>query len=650
MKRAVGLVVLVALLASCQASAPAPIDTSVAVDGLAEQAGLDANDAGDGEPEAVLDVAANDASAEVTDVDAEVAAAPRWRQVGVAWEAAPVLKSVTLVGGRALVAGTDGTLARLDGDVLEVLHREPALGVLNGVWATETDGWAVGLDGALLRLVDGTWARPIDAPAFPTLWSVWGAGGSDVMAVGAAGTAARFDGEGWRWLADGAPDAVLDLAGDATSGAWLAVGEQGLLLASTSEPALPPSVTDVTLRGGWLGVDGAAAVVGDAGVFAVRGAGEAWTLVETGTSATLEAVTRDDSGVLWAVGDLGTVLRNDAGAVSVDAPEPPVRWRGVAATPTQVVVVGEGGDLAVRSADGWTLVAVPDGTTLNAAASDGEGGVVAVGENGLVVRWRDGGLQKLPKPATMHLNDVVVLADGQLLAVGLFGTVVLGDGATWKSLSTGSFVDFDATWGSSASDVYVAGAGGVLLHYDGQSWTEVRSEPDVDLRAVTGLDAHHVWAVGAGGRIYVFDGITWRRQHVRPQVAADGSSQPITAGLFGVFVASVDRAYAVGEQGVVLAYDGETWRLERGFEDPTLRAVWGISGDRVVAVGLNGALLERDELGWRPVESPVAVDLYGVAGAPGAPVVAVGEAGTVLVRPPLGTSAAPPLNDGTTSR
>ena len=44
-------------------------------------------------------------------------------------------------------------------------------------------------------------------------------------------------------------------------------------------------------------------------------------------------------------------------------------------------------------------------------------------------------------------------------------------------------------WGTSASDVFAVGFGGVILHYDGTMWRSMTSETFVDLEAVWGTGA-----------------------------------------------------------------------------------------------------------------------------------------------------------------
>lgn len=218
------------------------------------------------------------------------------------------------------------------------------------------DALLAGGAGALWRSTDGErWTRVHDdAPRSPGYFDLFAAGG----AYYAAGPELLRSTDGVRWArvwtseagTGPFPPAIRSMA--AAGGRLYAVGDAGLLLEGDGErfTVREPPVEGV-LAGVTAWEDGGAQVVavGFGGVVAVSD-GRSWTRVESGTSADLHAVWHD------------------------------------AATASLVAVGNEG--VALLSRDGgrhWEPVPTHQASPLTDVFGDGQGTILAVGEDGVVL-------------------------------------------------------------------------------------------------------------------------------------------------------------------------------------------------------------------------------------------------------------------------
>ncbi len=135
------------------------------------------------------------------------------------------------------VVGLNGTVLHWDGRAWETRNTGTSH-VLVGLWAAEsrqavTVGARDFTSGVALRY-DGTWSE-VPAGTTQILSAVWGAVGSDLYAVGDAGTVVRYNGSGWQAMSSGASDFLWAVSGapDA-SGAGFAVGLNGTVLRASA--------------------------------------------------------------------------------------------------------------------------------------------------------------------------------------------------------------------------------------------------------------------------------------------------------------------------------------------------------------------------------------------------------------------------------
>ncbi len=90
------------------------------------------------------------------------------------------------------------------------------------------DGWAVGKDSLLLRLVQGTWKARTNATGWGDLWGVDHCGDNDAWAVGANGLLLHLDNTGWQVAQDLGLPTLRAVAFNRLGEGW-AVGEEGAL-------------------------------------------------------------------------------------------------------------------------------------------------------------------------------------------------------------------------------------------------------------------------------------------------------------------------------------------------------------------------------------------------------------------------------------
>ena len=108
---------------------------------------------------------------------------------------------VRVAGGQRSAEGSTGFMLLRAAETWEPEPLPADVPMLNWVGRAGDDLWAVGLDGAALRLEDGAWVSHV-TPTDVTLWGVWGSGVDDLWAVGGDGvgeapTLLRFDGTAW---------------------------------------------------------------------------------------------------------------------------------------------------------------------------------------------------------------------------------------------------------------------------------------------------------------------------------------------------------------------------------------------------------------------------------------------------------------------
>ncbi len=272
-----------------------------------------------------------------------------------------------------------------------------------------------------------------------------------------------------------------------------------------------------------------------------------------------------------AVGDGGTSWRSSDGITWTAMPSPTTgQLNGVVYGLGKFITVGAGGFIAyisdLSTPGSWTQATSNTTSSLNALASNGAI-VIAVGNNGVILRSGDGGSWITPSsvPTTQNLYGISYSGSGIWNAVGAQGTLLTSsdNGVTWTAAASGTTNDLRAsvaqtssvtTNGSTTvaySVVAVGDKGTVLRSTDGGStWAAQNSGTTANLLAVsqsssqtTGSATNNqfVAAGNSGTVIRSTDGATW--------TTATGASNTTSANLYALLYGYLGKIVAAGQSG-----------------------------------------------------------------------------------------------------
>jgi hypothetical protein len=219
--------------------------------------------------------------------------------------------------------GTDGTI--LNWNSVNWSSRTVGAQHLYAVWgANAADSWAVGQTNRILHWDNINWTASPQSGTFGArdLFGVWGSSPGDVWAVGTGGLIVHYNGTAWsQAVAPGTltPYALTSVWGANGSDVW-AVGDGGTILhcngtvwsksAQSNDITLLPALQ--LLRGVWGSGPNDIWAVGAKGT-TLHYDGAIWSVKQSGApSYTLNSAwgPPGPSGDVWAVGEGGSILRN----------------------------------------------------------------------------------------------------------------------------------------------------------------------------------------------------------------------------------------------------------------------------------------------------------------------------------------------------
>lgn len=483
---------------------------------------------------------------------------------------------------------------------------------LRDIWIIdETDGWAVGEDGAIVRYNgeifdsrsdEGVFWNDIDekTEVKGNLYALAVSEQKEVFA-GGQGWILRFDGTAWR------PELRRS---DVEVRAFVQVGEKLLAVGGVGEGALQRPLVLEQGKGAWDLVDLGEADVPGARIHAakVSPAGELWfagagldgdgkvagpycamggvdnlELLDLPGAGAVEDIAFDESGRAWLAGLGGTVI-----VASKDAKEffsaPPI--------------FGHEGALSFESAEEALVVS-------------GANGIVGRRESGMwTVNVAEPGIFGDKKAIVKELSPQAVWA----LAPGL---VAHFDGVTWRlEAIEGDPVDVfalsrDAVW--VVANVEGDASGIIAHHYDGSAWSRTRLESET-AATLSGTSGTDVRVETTSGQVWHFDGEGWTL-HGSP----DFPSSP------GAYSLQASKSWELSKGGGFVRIDSETRTQTLAWPYAGLRGevhdAWG-DGEAIYAVGEDGAIVGDGET-WRRLASDVS--LRAVHGSAPAGVWFVGE-------------------------
>jgi hypothetical protein len=286
-----------------------------------------------------------------------------------------------------------------------------------------------------------------------------------------------------------------------------------------------------------------------------------WTMMTSTASVTFNDVWGLPGGYVYAVGENGTIIRNDGSSTS---------W------------------LVIRTSSGQNLQAI-SGTAANSIFAAGYGGGA-----GIILNWN--GISWSPMPGTW--TNIYLYAVWAASATDVFvGSgnsdrpfVLHYNGTDWTGMNSSGANGRDyhratCLWGTDASNVYMTTAqsvvAGSVMHWDGAEWNiQVDAWPNAggledELWSVNGVGASDVYAVGYGGQLLHNSGSGW-------------TNLQITGYFRDVWGSATDDVFVCGTGGLVKHFDGSTWTPLTTPTTEQLYGIWGDSYREVYVVGSNG--------------------------------------------------------------
>lgn len=458
------------------------------------------------------------------------------------------------------------------------------------------------------------------------LWAGW-ADDNDVVVVGDEGTILHFDGDpdasGGMWHVMASPTRLpLHAVWGRNLNELHAVGWMGTVLSFDGEQWRQR-------RGGIVDpqTNGYANCVENSPLFALTG---------------------DDSGRAWAVGDGGMVIAFDGDQWHVQDSPVSANLRGIARTPGgQLFAVGGDGCVITSKGDGqWDSLACPvaAGFTSVLALSDNEllmaGGryfVDAGGFRGELLRWHNGEFTVIDIAKDMpRIRALRAYKNGILIAADR-GHLYYLEGERLDQLRTDSRHDLmDIVPLHSGEALAVGDYSTIMTAADDFVTALVSKKPDAlpqsEWEPMESGTHHNLWGLcsAANGALYACGDagtvLQYRDQRWQALPAAGEA-----ASIHCLWDAGDGGLYAGGSMGQIYRYDGQDWELVFDlYLDVTILRMWGHGPDSIFAVGDEGLILHWNGIKWQRMVSGTKSALYSVWGYDDRHVLAIGDFGLVL--------------------
>jgi len=428
-----------------------------------------------------------------------------------------------LSNGEKVAVGAAGTVIRSNGGPWSVVPAFTSRD-LNAVWADKPGDWFAVGDGGEIWHDGGSGWSPMESPRSDDLYDVFGSDSAYVFAVGDGDSILFYDRVVWRPIVP-SPSGHLDAI-------WATICP---LFTST-----PGARARNTVHCSNTYFAGAAGVVTR---YTLLNSYE--TLTDALTFADLRGVHGQSSGDVYAVGDDGTVLRDNTAGWSLSPTGVTEALHDVfVVSPLDVFVVGDDGRVLRGAGNAWTPSVVGMGANLHGIWAENATRVIVVGDAGTVLRFD--GLDWSPEAAPVaDYTDVWGFASGGEIAVGRGGVIIVHEPGGWADMTSPVVTDLRGVWGTSPSDAFAVGDAGVILHSSsGGEWRSMFAPVIDDWVAVAGGNGES-WVVGKGGNVLRYGDSTWHLEE-RPPIAAFG----------GIFVRT-GEVFATGSLGAVVGFRPE---------------------------------------------------------------------------------------------
>lgn len=231
----------------------------------------------------------------------------------------------------------------------------------------------------------------------------------------------------------------------------------------------------------------------------------------------------------------------------------------------------------------------------------------AVGHNGTILSYRDGGWTRDPEANALTNSALYAVWSSKSndigWAVGENGTILRLRDETWSVDEASQHVtdmDLFAVWFADGGDTgWAMGRAGTVLRYRAGAWSLDQKASNTTLSILTSIwmnsNGDMGWAVGTDGTILRYRNRAW---------AFDATASAVTDRLLRSIWMDEDgnSGWAVGRNGMILRYQDGAWSLDRAADvttDEDLFSVWmSETADTGWAVGRNGAILRYRDGSW----------------------------------------------------
>nr|WP_298413750.1 hypothetical protein [uncultured Halomonas sp.] len=370
----------------------------------------------------------------------------------------------------------------------------------------------------------------------------------------------------------------------------------------------------------------------------------------------LFAITGDETGRAWAVGDDGMILAFDGETWQREASHTTINLRGITRTPNgQLYAVGGEGTVLTSNGDGqWRQMECPFGSGFMTVLALGDdellmaGGRYFIDQNGFrgeLVRWRAGSFENVQVDKPMpRLRSLKTYKEGVLI-VGDQGHLYYLKGSRLDQLQSNNRHDLMDIVPLSTEEALAVGDFGTIMTAAAdftQALAPVvdpNAEQAVDWQAMDSGTNHQLWGLWASpnGMIHACgEGGTVLR-HVSEGHDDDSKNSwetlpaPSELSVHCVWDAGQGGLYAGGQMGQIFRFDGEQWDKHYDLHlDITILAMWGTGPNSIYAVGDEGLILHWDGLGWQRMTSGTKSALYNIWGMDDEHILAVGDFGLIL--------------------
>lgn len=439
-----------------------------------------------------------------------------------------------------------------------------------------------------------------------SLGRLWGFGANNVWLVASQGLY-RFDGSAWTKETSAvlSGKSISYLWGPSANDLWAATSSELFHFDGSAWSAMPldngvanPSIRN--LGGGkgpevWMPSSTANGRM-------LRHAGgsctsKCWTeVVIPNAPNVLNAVWGPDNNDLWAVGNSGMVYHYD-GQTWTRSPYFPAPLT----TSTIYGITGTGSPNTVRvfgpsslalTVDENNAVPVPNFTTgtssIRAVYAFDQNDIVAVGANGLMMRYNGTSWQTIATGVTNYLYGVYVSPSPKYYYIaGSSGYLARTDSnfATWtpgvKNIAwSGSFY---AMAGDRNYVIATSYNGTIYRTSDGTNWTQSTTGGTGDLLAA-GYSSYHGMLVGGyNGSLY--------RISASSGTVYQTYSTGTTANIYAIYGSNVKEFWIGGASGTLLKYDGSTFVPQKTGTTNYIFSIWGNTNQDVWFGGDYGMLM-----------------------------------------------------------